>query len=1019
MATWSFRDALEELELKRQFDDSMLKSEAGLRVGDVRFAELQATIRMRTVQLSTFLHYVEDGAFNPDHLAPHHCSQTTAILLTFLPGRHLQDIEYVGIGCVIHRSGAPVGDVSSIGTALKSIRSVLESEGDKQHPHRRAYMMLITNYGGHMAFAMEPPYCVAYMAEYQDKNPSRMTPRDPENHWYVTVSEKMIVRRLLSVPNWDPLERKHIMGGRLLIPRGVQFGPRLFPELVVPRNHAGPPIDPATGHDAPLRTVGSFRNVDPIFPSFPGDLALFTAKEGTQLKELGILTPLPAPERLSLFPPLVASSRGRVVSAALGAPPLETQTEGMKQSLMTDQDEESVLSDSYSDRHSSTANTSIVWERYLWHSSEQKPRSAERPGKDSGRSNDKDRDKNRDGEREKSRKGDIRHGSDRARGHSPRRRDHDDEHSSTNKRRHSHGQDSSLSDHKVKQRRGTSASPPRGERRAHTPECQPLLPPPTLHSTPLVVSLKPASVESVPARLSFNRSQCSLPPLDLGEEDAHSLPSVGVPTPAATSSVAGPIPQTSTPASTLQLTADHTKTIFNLACEGRHLKERIAWEFLKLSSREVLFHTQAQSTSHEALVSMRPERFSALYQILWSDEEPPDVRDKAMEEIVDAANKAWSRANETLFQHVIDYEEKLNTFLTKVGGWIREQEERIWTIIFQIVEDTGAPVCAFLNILFRLLDTLPSLPPNLSYQSQSPLTCGFSPAAYAQPWLGLHNLNLPHTPSFDGGRRARDVLKEAIIRSSQGRPVSKVRVIPAASTSTAPKAIPSRDLPACSSPAVHSPSKRKRARSPSPQQSQSGTSSSGSLASGRRSRGSRSSSSSSSGSSSGTGSGSRSRSGSPARSEASAGARSVRSAVVSVGSVEVLSGDQASEGEHDASYSTDEVDVSQGSIPLLDISASDNDETRKCKARDYARRSDTAYAVWKEKQTSDGVKGMEEWDQTVNDYTDGKRRPKNPDPLSPPVSYMEDRGVFQPLTSPTNILGYVTFTARTPTCLYP
>ena len=76
------------------------------------------------------------------------------------------------------------------------------------------------------------------------------------------------------------------------------------------------------------------------------------------------------------------------------------------------------------------------------------------------------------------------------------------------------------------------------------------------------------------------------------------------------------------------------------------------------------------------------------------------------------------------------------------------------------------------------------------------------------------------------------------------------------------------------------------------------------------------------------------------------------------------------------SYSPDEADVSQGSIPLLDISASDDDETRKRKAHDYARRRDTAYAAWKEKQTSDGVKGMEERDQMVNDYTDGKRRPK-------------------------------------------
>ena len=366
-------------------------------------------------------------------------------------------------------------------------------------------------------------------------------------------------------------------------------------------------------------------------------------------------------------------------------------------------------------------------------------------------------------------------------------------------------------------------------------------------------------------------------------------------------------------------------------------------------------------------------------------------------------------------------------FLDKAGSWIHEQEECIWTTVFQIVKGTGAPLCACLNILLCLLDTLPSLPPNLSYQSQSPIICGFSPAAYAQPWLGLHSLNLPHAPSFDSGRKAEDVLKDAIIRSTRGGPVSKARVIPATSTSTAPvqvsknaMTLPLRGLPPSSPPAVRSPSKQKRARSPSPQRSQSGASSSGeSLASGHGSRGSRSSSSSSSGSSSRSGSGSGSQSGSPARSEASVGAQSVRSAAALVACVEVLSGDEASEGEHDISYSTDEADVSQGSIPLLDISASDDDETRKRKACELACRSDTAFTTWKEKQISDGVKGIEERDQMVNDYTDGKRKPKNPDPLGPPISYMEERGVFQPLASTTNTLGLCRFYRTDPNMPMP
>ena len=417
---WSFRDALEELELRCQFDESMLKSEVGLHLGDIRFAEIQTTIKMHAVRFSTFLHYIMDRSFNPDHMAPHCCSQTTAILIAFLPDWHLQDIESVGIGCVIHRFGAPLGDVSSVLTVIDSVRSVLKSEADKEHPHHRAYMMLIGNYGGHMAFTTEPSYCVAYAVEYQDKDPSKMTPRKPSNHSYAMVSDKMIVRWLLSVPNWDPSERKRTKGGCLLIPWGVQYSPKQFPELVVPRNHAGPLVDSAMGgHDAPFRTAGSFRAVDPIFPGFPGDLALFTAEEVAQLKELGVLTPLPVPECLPLFPPLVTPSRGKVVSAALGAPPPEAKTEGIEQSLITDRDEESVLSDSYSDCHSSTANTSIVWGRHLGRSSEQKPQSAERQDKDSHWSSDRDHNKNRNGECDKSRKGDIRHGSDRPCGRSP------------------------------------------------------------------------------------------------------------------------------------------------------------------------------------------------------------------------------------------------------------------------------------------------------------------------------------------------------------------------------------------------------------------------------------------------------------------------------------------------------------------------------------------------------------------------------------------------------------------------
>ena len=55
MANWSFRDALEELEVKGHFDESVLRSKVGLRLGDIHFAEMQNTLRMHAVHFSTFV----------------------------------------------------------------------------------------------------------------------------------------------------------------------------------------------------------------------------------------------------------------------------------------------------------------------------------------------------------------------------------------------------------------------------------------------------------------------------------------------------------------------------------------------------------------------------------------------------------------------------------------------------------------------------------------------------------------------------------------------------------------------------------------------------------------------------------------------------------------------------------------------------------------------------------------------------------------------------------------------------
>ena len=148
-----------------------------------------------------------------------------AILLAFILDPCLTDIECMGIGNVIRQCGSPLGGMCSIDTVISHICVVLATKCTKLAPKYRAYMMLIGNYGGHMAFATDPPYCIVYAAEYKHPDdPSRMTFCKPSNHGFVMTASNMVVQRFLSMVNWNPADRKLMTGRCLLILRGMQFG---------------------------------------------------------------------------------------------------------------------------------------------------------------------------------------------------------------------------------------------------------------------------------------------------------------------------------------------------------------------------------------------------------------------------------------------------------------------------------------------------------------------------------------------------------------------------------------------------------------------------------------------------------------------------------------------------------------------------------------------------------------------------------------------------------------------------
>ena len=219
-------------------------------------------------------------------------SHSTTILLAFVPNADLMDIESVGIRMVLHWHGGSLASISSMQTFLENIHSDLKDIHKLNMQTRCTYVMLIGNYGGHRAFATDLPYCIAYAAiYYKTTDPQTMMILNPENHPAAILAGDMVLHQLLALNNPDPNYMRIPHGRHLLIPRGVHFSNYLFPEIVIPQNHAAPYIDPATRAEAPFISMGPFHTSDPLFMGVIGDYHLYTAQQILHLKSTGILNP--------------------------------------------------------------------------------------------------------------------------------------------------------------------------------------------------------------------------------------------------------------------------------------------------------------------------------------------------------------------------------------------------------------------------------------------------------------------------------------------------------------------------------------------------------------------------------------------------------------------------------------------------------------------------------------------------------------------------------------------------------
>ena len=119
-------------------------------------------------------------------------------------------------------------------------------------------------------------------------------------------------------------------------------------------------------------------------------------------------------------------------------------------------------------------------------------------------------------------------------------------------------------------------------------------------------------------------------------------------------------------------------------------------------------------------------------------------------------------------------------------------------------------------------------------------------------------------------------------------------------------------------------------------------------------------------------------------------------------------------GEEDAGHSEDEETLSQGTVSLLDISTSNNEDARKSTMCEAAHKSNVQYGNWQDEQICQGKEGITQCDKGVNDYADGGKPYKAPDKIGPLVPDMEECGMFKPLDTIVKPLGLCRFYCTNP-----
>ena len=80
-----------------------------------------------------------------------------------------------------------------------------------------------------------------------------------------------------------------------------------------------------------------------------------------------------------------------------------------------------------------------------------------------------------------------------------------------------------------------------------------------------------------------------------------------------------------------------------------------------------------------------------------------------------------------MYNHQLHYDQQLSTFLTDTEMTLNNMRGKIWAAISTMTENGGITFNACLGLALQVLNLLPQIPIDISFQTQTPLTITYCP----------------------------------------------------------------------------------------------------------------------------------------------------------------------------------------------------------------------------------------------------------------------------------------------------